>query len=202
MKKEQQIELGDQLVAHWKSLLTCDCIPPAGKFIPNETLKTVLPHILILEMVDGDVKLGLIGPGHDGRLQINPMGHSYLETIPPERRYATMIRVQAMLQHKCGAKIEIEEEMTEGEFASTFLTVVPFAADENHGAYLVAVVPPNTMADASGGAATTSFLSRPFKSFDYLDLGFGAPSQVVEKIMGVEAPSPDLQWPDLKTLVE
>lgn len=202
MNKDQQIELGDILVAHWRSLLTCECLPTAGKFMPDASLKPVLPYLLILEIVDGDVKLGLIGPGHDGRLEVNPMGHSYLDTIPAERRYATMMRVQAMLQHKCGAKIEIEEEMANGELGATYLTVVPYAADDTHGAYLVTVVPPNTLAEADETATSSSFLSRPFKSFEYLDLGFGTPPALAEKIMGVDAPSPDLQWPDLKTLID
>ncbi len=202
MDKHQQFELGDALIAHWQSLLTCECIPAAGKFKPDASLKSVLPHLLILEIVDGDVKLGLIGPGHDGRLEVNPMGHSYLDTIPPERRYATMMRVQAMLQHKCGARIEIEEEMEGGQIGITYLTVVPYAADDTHGAYLVTVVPPNTLSDGDETATTSSFLSRPFKSFDYLDLGFGTPPALAEKIMGVEAPSPDLQWPDLRSVVE
>ncbi len=202
MKKEQQIELGHMLIVHWKSLLTCDCLPPAGRFVPDASLKPVLPHILILEIIDGDVKLGLIGPGHDGRLEVNPMGHSYLDTIPAERRYATMMRVQAMLQHKCGAQIEIEEEMADGKLGSTFLTVVPYAPDDTHGAYLVTVVPPNTLSEEGETATSSSFLSRPFKAFEYLDLGFGTPPALAEKIMGVEAPSPDLQWPDLKTLVD
>ncbi|MDF1865114.1 MAG: hypothetical protein P1U70_09785, partial [Saprospiraceae bacterium] len=181
MKKEQQIELGDMLIAHWKSLLTCECIPPAGKFIPDASLKPVLPHILILEIVDGDVKLGLLGPGHDGRLEVNPMGQSYLDTIPPERRYATMMRVQAMLQHKCGARIEIEEEMADGKLGTIFLTVVPYAADDTHGAYLVTVVPPNTLSEVDNTPTKSSFLSRPFKSFDYLDIGFGTPPPLAEK---------------------
>lgn len=202
MKKEKQIELGDQLISHWQSHLTCECIPTAGKFKPDASIKSVLPYLLILEIVDGDVKLGLIGPGHDGRLEVNPMGHSYLDTIPPERRYATMMRVQAMLQHKCGASIEIEEEMENGKLGITFLTVVPYAADDTHGAYLVTVVPPNTLAEAGELATSSSFLSKPFKSFEYLDLGFGTPPAFAEKIMGVEAPSPELQWPDLKSLVE
>ncbi len=201
MDQHQQIGLGETLIAHWQSLLTCDCIPTSGKFKPDASLKAVLPHLLILEIIDGDVKLGLIGPGHDGRLEVNPMGHSYLDTIPPERRYATMMRIQAMLQHKCGARIEIEEEMEDGQLGTTYLTVVPYAADENHGAYFVTVVPPNTLSDVGETATTSSFLSRPFKSFDYLDLGFGTPPAFAEKIMGVEAPSPDLQWPDLKSVI-
>lgn len=202
MDKAEQIELGNMLVAHWQSLLTCECIPTATKFKPDASIKPVLPYLLILEIVDGDVKLGLIGPGHDGRLEVNPMGHSYLDTIPPERRYATMMRVQAMLQHKCGASIEIEEEMENGKLGITYLTVVPYAADDTHGAYLVTVVPPNTLAEAGAAATSSSFLSKPFKSFEYLDLGFGTPPAFAEKIMGVEAPSPELQWPDLKSLVE
>eukprot|EP00439_Symbiodinium_sp_Y106_P090053 s1_g2589.t1 len=202
MDKLQQIGLGETLIAHWKSLLSCECIPTAGKFKPDASLKSVLPHLLILEIIDGDVKLGLIGPGHDGRLEVNLMGHSYLDTIPPERRYATMMRVQAMLQHKCGARIEIEEEMEGGQLGITYLTVVPYAADETHGACLVTVVPPNTLSDAGDTSTTSSFLSKPFKSFEYLDLGFGTPPALAEKIMGVEAPSPDLQWPDLKSIVE
>ncbi len=201
MDKDQQIELGNVLVSHWQSLLACGCIPTAGKFKPEARLKPVLPHLLILEIVDGDVKLGLIGPGHDGRLEINPMGNSYLDTIPPERRYATMMRVQAMLQHKCGARIEIEEEMENGKLGTTYLTVVPYAADETHGAYLVTVVPPNTEAGPDD-ATTSSFFNRPFKSFEYLDLGFGTPPKMAEKLMGVDAPSPDLQWPGLKPLAD
>lgn len=202
MDKLQQIGLGDALIAHWKSLLTCDCIPAAGRFKPDASLKSVLPHLLILEILDGDVKLGLIGPGHDGRLEVNPMGHSYLDTIPPERRYATMMRIQTMLQHKCGARIEIEEEMEGGRLGITYLTVVPYAPDDSHGAYLVTVVPPNTASQSGDAATTSSFLSRPFKSFEYLDLGFGTPPVLAEKIMGVETPAPDLQWPGLKSVVE
>jgi hypothetical protein len=201
MNKEQQIELGDQLVSHWQSLLSCDCIPPFGKFKPDVSLKSMLPHILILEVAESDIKVGLLGPGHEGRFPINPTGISYLETMPPVRRYPTMLRVQAMLQHKCGARLEIEEEMGDGNVASTYLTVVPFAPDTHRSACLVAVAPPDTMAEINW-TATTPFLGRPMKSFDYLDIGFGVPSPMVEKIMGIEGPSPDLQWPDLKTLVD
>jgi len=201
MNKEQQIELGDQLVSYWKTLLTCDYIPTASKFVPCESIKAVLPHILILEVAESDIKVSLLAPGHEGRFPINPTGISYLETMPPERRYPTMLRVQAMLQNKCGARLEVEEEMGDGNVASTYLTVVPFAPDTHRRACLVAVAPPDTMTEING-AASTPFLGRPMKSFDYLDIGFGVPSPVVEKIMGVEPPSPDLQWPDLKSLVD
>ncbi len=201
MDKEQQIQLGDILVNHWQSLLTCDCIPSAGKFKPDISLKDILPHILILEVDSSDIRLSLLGPGQEGRFPINPTGLSYLETLPPERRYPTMLRVQAMLQHKCGARLEFEEETSDGNLAATFLTVVPFAPDTNRSACLIAVAPPDTLA-SDDASASAPFLGRPLKNFDYLDLGFGVPSQIVEKIMGVEAPSPDLQWPDLKSLVE
>ncbi|WOF74854.1 hypothetical protein QMT40_002513 [Parvibaculaceae bacterium PLY_AMNH_Bact1] len=201
MDKEQQIQLGEILVKHWKSLFSCHCIPSAGKFKPDASLKDILPHILILEVDSSDIKLSLLGPGHDGRFPINPTGLSYLETLPPERRYPTMLRVQAMLQHKCGARLEFEERTDDGSLASTLLTVVPFAPDTDRSACLVAVAPPDTKA-GEDAANSTPFLGRPLKNFDYLDLGFGVPSPIVEKIMGVEAPSPDLKWPDLKSLVE
>ncbi len=202
MKKEQQIELGDQLISHWRSLLSCDCIPGAGKFVPDASLKTLLPHIIILEVSEGDVTLSLLGPAHDNRLPVNPTGYSYLETLAPERRYPTLLRVQTMLQQKCGARMEMEEEQEDGSIAATYLTVVPFAPDNTRSACLVAIAPPDTMAGPESKTGGMSFLGRPVKTFDYLDLGFGVPSQMAEKIMGIEAPSPDLQWPDLKTLVD
>jgi len=202
MKKEKQIALGDLLVTYWQSLLTGDDMPTISEFVPNADLKPLLPHILILEVGESDITVSLLGPAADKKLPINPTGHSYLETMPSERRYPTMLRVQAMLQHKCGARLEIEEEISEGVFASTYMTVVPFAADGDRSACLVAIAPPDTMAEENGKTEGRPFLGRPMKHFDYLDIGFGGPSQIVEKIMGIEAASPDLAWPDLKTLFE
>lgn len=201
MDEAQQIELGDALVRHWKSLVSGEELPCSSAFKPDKSLKALLPHIFLLEIEDGDITISLVGPGQDERLTVNPMGISYLDTLPPERRYPTIVRFQTMMMTQCGCRALVDEEMSDGRISPSVLTAVPFAADEKRKASIVAIVPPSTLV-AELGAPLVPFMSRPFQSFAYLDLGFGCPSELNEILLGPGPPDASNIWPDLTSVVK
>lgn len=201
MDEAQQITLGDTLVLHWKSLVRGDDLPKSSDFKPEKSLKDLLPHIFLLELEDGDITLSLVGPGHDERLSVNTMGVSYLDTMPPERRYPTLLRFQTMLMSQCGCRALVDEEMSDGRISPSILTAVPFAADEKRKPCVVAIVPPSTLV-AELGQPVVPFMSRPFQDFSYLDLGFGQPPQLGEALLGIGQSPEDNIWPDLASVVK
>ena len=200
MDQERQIALGDALVAHWKTLGNGTDLPPASAFKPDNRLKLLLPHIFLLEIDVGDITLSLVGPDHEKRLTVNPMGISFLDTLPPERHYPTIVRIQTMLQSKCGCRINVDEEMSDGRISPSVLTAVPFAADAARKPCLVAIVPPSTLVEEMG-PPKVPFLSCAFRDFAYLDLGLGCPPAVNDDLLGISPASGTEVWPDLEALV-
>ena len=200
MDQDRQIALGDALVTYWKTLGNETDLPPAGAFKPDKRLKLLLPHIFLLEIDVGDITLSLVGPDHEKRLTVNPMGMSYLDMLPPERHYPTIVRIQAMLQSKCGCRANVDEEMSDGRISPSVLTAVPFAADVARKPCLVAIVPPSTLVEEMG-PPKVPFMSRAFHDFKYLDLGFGCPPAANDDLLGIRPASETEVWPDLETLV-
>jgi hypothetical protein len=201
MDQVEQVAMGDALIEHWKSLLVGDELPTASSFKPSKSLKNLLPHVFLLEVVSGDVTLSLVGPGQEERLAVNPTGISYLDTLPPERRYPTIVRVQAMMQAKCGCRANVDEEMADGSISPSVLTAVPFDGDNNRKPCLLAIVPPSTSV-MKLGAPKVPFMSRPFLDFTYVDLGFGCPPAFSETLMGIGPADEGNVWPDLEKLVD
>lgn len=133
----------------------------------------MLPHLLIIEVVEGDIVFRLVGTGVAEHQGIDITGKRYGDFSAQEQRARAVTRITAAHKRPCGLLTIHKEEYGHGLSSMVEVTAFPLLGDANGELMMVLAATPVDRGLAS--KSDTPLFLRPLTHIEYIDLGAGVP---------------------------
>ena len=164
-----------RLLAHWLDVRGSDPVPRRASIDPG-LLKTALPHMFMLNMVDAETAVyRLVGTAHRARWGIELTGHTWGEFLGATQRIDRTRRLWRAVEQPSGFVARYEMVFASGAHDPVETLVLPLRP--NHPAdHPIMIGAGISTRQAEWVNQPGLIASRTAERFRFLDLGYGVPS--------------------------
>ncbi|HLZ67825.1 MAG TPA: PAS domain-containing protein [Aliidongia sp.] len=170
-----ETEICRLVLAHWLDVRGSDPVPRRAAIDPA-VLKTALPHMFMLNMVDEETAVyRLVGTAHRARWGIELTGHVWGEFLDARQRIDRTRRLWRAIRQPCGFTARYELVFASGAHDPVETLLLPLRPNHPSGLPIMigAGISTRQMTWVNQSGSVTS---RTEERFRYLDLGHGVPS--------------------------
>lgn len=173
MTTSARTDAGKKLEQYWKSIRSGDTIPVRSAFKVSSATAPILPYLVILEVLDGDLVFRLAGTGIAEHQGIDITGKRYGDFAAPVQVARAVARIAAFHALPCGFVSVHREEYGRGDASEVEVTGLPLRGEGGAGQMMVLTVTPIGRGLADKREAP--LFMRPATWIDFIDLGAGTP---------------------------
>lgn len=173
MTTRPRTEAGRKLEEYWKSIRgDGEQVPLRSAFKVTSANAAILPFMVILEVVEGDIVFRLAGTGLAEHQGLDITGRRYGEFAAADQVTRAVARIGACHERPCGFSSLHIEEYGRGIASEVDVTGFPLRGDGGERMMVLVVTP------VGRGLATRRddpLYMKPASRIDFIDLGMGAP---------------------------
>lgn len=170
----ERTENSRKLELYWKSTRKPgERIPSRSAFRVRQEIASLLPNLLIIEVLNNDIVFRLVGTGLTTHHGIDITGKGYGDFTGPDQVTRAVARVTAAHKAACGLLTIHEEEYGHGLSSTVEVAAFPLRGDANGETMMVLSATPIERGLAP--KSETPLFLRPLTHIEYIDLGFGVP---------------------------
>lgn len=167
-------EAGKKLEGYWKSIRDAgEPTPFRSAFRMTAEIAPIVPHIVITEVLDGDIVFRLAGTGIAAHQGIDITGRRYGDFAASDQVARAVARIAAIHKFACGFVSVHTEEYGRGVASEVEVTGFPLRGDGAAELMMVLAVTP--VGRALTEKRETPLFLRPASYIDFIDLGAGTP---------------------------